>query len=189
MSSEVLDVVDANDNVVGQTDMSELYEKKLLHRIVHVFVIHPMTGEVYFQKRSDSKSYLPGFYCTSAGGHVRSGESYERAAMRELKEELGLEVPVKKVHRTNFVINGHDRFIELFIAFADSGIDFKDGEVASGQFFSMDDAMELVNSGEKIHPQLDLCFRWLYANKHLVSNSQQPIFVLPSSPYNLRPNT
>lgn len=165
MSSEVFDIVDKNDCVVGKTDMKELYEKKHLHRIVHVFVIHPKTKAVYFQKRSESKSYLPGFYCTSAGGHVRAGESYEQAARRELSEELGLNVPVKKVHRTNFVLDGQDRFIELFVAFAEGGIKFIDGEVAGGEFLTMQDAQTRIEKGEKIHPQLDVCFRWLAANK------------------------
>lgn len=165
--TEVFDIVDKNDKVIGKTDMLELYEKKHLHRIVHVFVVHPKTKAVYFQKRSESKSYLPGYYCTSAGGHVRSGESYEQAAKRELSEELGLNVPIRKVHRTNFVLDGQDRFIELFVAFAEGGIKFSDGEVAGGEFLSMKDASELIEKGEKIHPQLDVCFRWLAKNQHV----------------------
>src|SRR3972149_8166401 len=102
MSSEVLDVVDAHDRVVGNAESTDIYAKKLTHRIVHVFVVHPQTKQVYFQRRSEKKSYLPGYYCTSAGGHVRTGETYEKAAKRELHEELGLAVPVKRVHKTNF---------------------------------------------------------------------------------------
>ncbi|RJQ19057.1 NUDIX domain-containing protein [Candidatus Woesearchaeota archaeon] len=163
--SEILDIVDANDRVIGSAKSKDVYAQKLLHRIVHVFVINPKTNQVYFQKRAESKSYLPGFYCTSAGGHVRSGESYEQAARRELKEELGLDIPVRKVHRTNFLLDGHDRFIELFVAFAEGGISFADGEVAGGGFLSMDDARQVIERGEKVHPQLDVCFRWLSANR------------------------
>jgi len=88
MSEEPMDIVDDNDQVIGQTTQGEIYSQKLTHRIVHIFVINPETNEVYFQVRSENKSYLPGFYCTSAGGHVSAGETYEQAAKRELVEEI-----------------------------------------------------------------------------------------------------
>ena len=166
--AEVHDIVDENDSVIGTATQQELYSRKLTHRIVHVFVIHPLNRTVYFQKRAETKSYLPGFYCTSAGGHVRTGESYEKAAQRELSEELGLTAPLHKVHRTNFLLDGHNRFIELFLAFADSGITFNDGEVAGGEFITLEDAHKLILKGEKIHPQLEVCYKWLYANSDVI---------------------
>ena len=36
---EYLDVVDDSDKVVGKVEFSEVYDKKLKHRIVHVFVL------------------------------------------------------------------------------------------------------------------------------------------------------
>ena len=165
---EYMDVVDDNDTVVGKTTQEEIYAKKLTHRIVHVFVIHPDTNAVYFQKRAETKSFLPGYYCTSAGGHVKAGESYGHAAKRELHEELGLDVPVKHVHSLTFVADGHKRHIELFVAYATDGFDFKDGEVASGEFLPLDAAYSLIIRGEKIHPQLDVCFRWLHEHRGVI---------------------
>jgi len=163
--SEILDIVDEKNNVIGKTTQEEIYSKKLPHRIVHVFVLNPKTNQVYFQKRAETKSFLPGYYCTSAGGHVQSGESYELAARRELKEELGLSVPVKRITSMEFVSDGHKRFIELFIAFAEDGFNFEDGEVAGGEFIDMAEANELVLKNMKIHPQLEVCYKWLYQNK------------------------
>jgi len=161
--TECLDIVNDNDEVVGKSSYNEMYEKKLTHRIVHVLVVNNK-GQVYFQKRAETKSFLPGYYCTSAGGHVRSGESYEQAAGRELKEELGLSVPVKDVASLEFESGGHKRFIRLFIASADSGFNFQDGEVAGGEFLNLAEAKKLIERNEKIHPQLPLCFDWLYEN-------------------------
>ncbi|MGB9577424.1 MAG: NUDIX hydrolase [Candidatus Norongarragalinales archaeon] len=135
---------------------------------MHVFLVNPHDKSVYIQKRSETKSYLPGFYCTSAGGHVQTGESYEQAAARELNEELGLQLPLRKIHETNFVLDNQNRFIHVFAAFSSETPRFADGEVAGGSFMSFDEAMALVAAGEKIHPQLDLCFRWLYANKEKI---------------------
>lgn len=165
--TEYMDVVDDNDNVTGKTTQEEVYEKKLTHRIVHVLVINPKTKEIYFQKRAENKNFLPGYYCTSAGGHVQSGETYEQAAKRELREEIGLSVPLKKIGDLNFISNEHKRFIKLFAAFAEEGFNFADGEVSGGEFFNFDKARNLIKRGEKIHPQLQLCFRWLDENYDL----------------------
>ncbi len=42
------------------------------------------------QKRSKYKDTNPGYWATSASGHVTYGQSYEEAAIRETKEELGI---------------------------------------------------------------------------------------------------
>mgnify|MGYP001595037963 FL=1 len=108
---------------------------------------------------------MPGYYCTSAGGHVQSGETYQQAAERELKEEIGLSIPIQKATELQFISDGHKRFIELFIVFAEDGFNFTDGEVASGEFINFDKAKNIIEKGEKIHPQLNICFNWLYDNK------------------------
>lgn len=158
---EYLDVVNDKDEAIGRANQEEVYEKKLNHRIVHVFVINPETKDVFIQKRAETKSFLPGYYCTSAGGHVKSGESYEEAAKRELKEELGLEPPLIKIGSVEFISGGHKRFIEIFVAYADGEINFGD-EVSSGAFMGIEDVRNLIRQGSKIHPQLPQCFEVLF---------------------------
>jgi len=167
---EYIDIVDENNNIIGRTTKEEIYEKKLPHRIVHIIVINPKTNEIYLQKRSNTVSFLPGYYCTSAGGHVRSDESYEKAAERELKEELGLETPLYKLKNLKFVSDNHIRFIQLFIAYAEKGFNFKDGEVSSGSFVDIETLSNMIKDGQKIHPQLKLCFEWMNENKNVWMN-------------------
>jgi 8-oxo-dGTP pyrophosphatase MutT (NUDIX family) len=161
---EYLDIVNDDNKVIGNTSKNEVYEKKLNHRIVHILVINPKTKEIYWQKRSEYKSFLPGFYCTSAGGHVQSGESYFEAAKRELKEEIGLEVPIINAGEIIFESENHKRFISIYVAYAENGFNFEDGEVADGDFLSFEKADELILIGKKIHPQLKVCHKWLQSN-------------------------
>jgi isopentenyldiphosphate isomerase len=166
---EFMDIVDDNDTIIGNTTQKEIYDKKLTHRIVHVFLIDPKTNKIYLQKRSENKDFLPGYYCTSAGGHVKSGETYEEAGKRELEEELGLKIDLKEVTKLEFVSDNHKRLIRLFTAYINNeNINFKDGEVSGGQFIDLDKAYKLVNTYAKIHPQLRLCLNWLYQNKGLI---------------------
>lgn len=90
MTEEIFDVCDENDNVIGTAPRSEVHRCKLLHRAVHIWVWNS-DGELLLQKRTETKDEFPGCFTSSASGHVDSGESYEAAAIRELKEELQLQ--------------------------------------------------------------------------------------------------
>lgn len=88
--NEIFDVVDENDCVIGQATRAEVHREKFLHRAVHILVCDS-DGNVILQKRSREKDTAPGLFSTSCAGHVDAGETYEAAAMRELKEELGID--------------------------------------------------------------------------------------------------
>src|SRR4030042_2122336 len=85
---EYLDIVDEHDNVIGKDLRENVHKAHQIHRGVHVFVINK-NGELLVQKRSESRKDRPGYYDASVGAQVQSGESYEEAAFRETKEELG----------------------------------------------------------------------------------------------------
>lgn len=101
---EVFDVVDANDVVTGRATRREVHARGLWHRAVHVLVFAkesagPLAGarsyegrRVFLQKRSLAKDMAPGCWDSSCSGHLDSGEEYAVAAVRELREEIGLAV-------------------------------------------------------------------------------------------------
>lgn len=90
-ADEVFDVVDAQDRVIGQATRAEVHRRGLWHRAVHVWVFNA-AGQVFLQKRSQSKDSAPGCWDSSCSGHLDSGEDYAVAAVRELAEEIGLRV-------------------------------------------------------------------------------------------------
>ena len=91
MSEELFDVVNERDEVIGQQSRSEVHRLGLMHRAVHVLVFNAV-GEVFLQKRSMTKDRQPGLWDSSASGHVDSGEDYDACAVRELGEEIGLQL-------------------------------------------------------------------------------------------------
>lgn len=86
---ELFDVVDEQDNVIGQATRSEVHAKGLMHRAVHILVFNKKYA-CLLQKRSMLKDRHPGVWDSSAAGHLDAGEDYESAARRELEEELGI---------------------------------------------------------------------------------------------------
>jgi isopentenyldiphosphate isomerase len=91
MSEEIFDVVNELDQVIGKRPRSEVHRLGLMHRATHVLAFN-QRGQVFLQKRSMNKDRQPGLWDSSASGHVDSGEDYDACAVRELREEIGLEI-------------------------------------------------------------------------------------------------
>lgn len=90
----ILDVVDENDDIVGQATRKEIHEKGLLHREIHVWFITPQ-GEIIFQHRAKDKDTFPDLLDATVGGHVEMGDSYEQTALKEMEEETGIKGDAK----------------------------------------------------------------------------------------------
>jgi isopentenyldiphosphate isomerase len=82
---EHVHVVSEDDNVIVKVSKEECHAKHLLHRAVFVFVFDPK-GNLYLRR------IKPGKLTGSVSGHVLSNESYEEAAIRELKSGLGITI-------------------------------------------------------------------------------------------------
>ncbi len=93
---ELIEIVDENGNFTGQImDKEEAHDKNLLHNEVGIFIIND-DGKVLLQKRSANKRFSPNKWGLCAG-HVEANESLENAALREIKEEVGLDITSKKL--------------------------------------------------------------------------------------------
>jgi isopentenyldiphosphate isomerase len=110
MTDEIIDLVDENDVVIGDTTRGEAHkDPSLIHREVGIIIINE-SREILFSKRAKTKSY-PGCWLSGCGGHVEKGESPLDAATREQKEELGTSIPLelltkdfdREIDQTHFV--------------------------------------------------------------------------------------
>ena len=145
---EFLDVVNGKDEVIDKASRNEVYEKSLKHRIVHVLLFNN-EGRLALQLRSQNTSFCPGHWSTSAGGHVRSGETYEEAAIREMKEEIGIEASIKPLCKLKY----KNKLLKIFKAKYEGVCKFNE-EVDNVIFFSLSQIKEMVKMGDKFHPEL-----------------------------------
>lgn len=74
-------------------ERKEVHQKGLWHKVVHIWILNSK-GEFLIQKRSPTKITYPNMWVMSCEGHSSTGDSSQEAAIRELSEELGLDVPV-----------------------------------------------------------------------------------------------
>ena len=132
--TELFDVVDENDQVLGQKERAHVHAEGLLHRAVHVFVFNK-SGDLYLQKRSMLKDSSPGLWESSASGHLDVNEEYHSAAVRELAEELGISGEIK----LNCSIEPSERtgweFVRLYSCEHNGPFNLPYSEIEGGGFF------------------------------------------------------
>jgi isopentenyldiphosphate isomerase len=163
---EILDVIDEHDKVIGKMAHKDIDTKLLPHRIVHVLIFNE-SGEMLLQKRSAKKHFCPLHWSTAVGGHVQSGEEYEKAALREFEEELGVNVPIKFLFKTKYYDpRGFFMFLGIFKAVYSGPFELNKEEVESVDWFSKDELISMINRGDLFHPEL----------KSLLKNHAKEIF-------------
>lgn len=90
-STEMLVLVDDHDHELG-TDTRENCHRGTgkRHRAYTVFLFHD--GKVLLQRRSQKKLLWPGAWDVSYTSHVYPGETYQQAAERKARQELGASI-------------------------------------------------------------------------------------------------
>jgi 16S rRNA (adenine1518-N6/adenine1519-N6)-dimethyltransferase len=134
---ELLAVVDENDRPLKPTDRATIHRDNLLHRAVHIFLVNHR-GELLLQKRSYRKDRFPRRWDSSASGHVDADESYQDCAMRELREEIGVEAVLEELGKLPASeITGHE-FIEIFAGSHEGPFHWNQHEIETGGFFELE---------------------------------------------------
>jgi isopentenyl-diphosphate delta-isomerase type 1 len=136
-ATEILDVVDEHDRVIGQAPRAEVHARRLRHRAVHILLFN-MRGELYLQKRAATKDSFPGCYDSSASGHLEAGEAYDAGAVRELREELGLTgLPLQRLFKITAGAETGQEFVWVYRAAGDYQPAPNPVEIESGRFWPL----------------------------------------------------
>ncbi len=146
VQSEQFVIVNKKDEIVGYKTRYECHhDKSLIHRATNIALFNS-EGKLVMQKRSMQKDMYPGYYTLSATGHVSKGETYEQAAVRELKEEMGVSnIELKRINTSLVVAEEETEMIALFIGKYDGQYAFPSDEVESIHFFSPSEIKNLKN--------------------------------------------
>jgi len=143
---ECFDVVDSRDVVIAQATRGEVHARGLWHRAVHVLVFNA-AGQVFLQKRSQAKDMSPGCWDSSCSGHLDAGESYDAAAVRELREEIGLAVEAapSRWFRLNACAETGWEFVWVYEERAEGPFVLHPAEIERGAWFELGDVSRGVS--------------------------------------------
>jgi isopentenyl-diphosphate delta-isomerase type 1 len=146
---EFLYLVDENDNILGKITRKECHMSGgCIHRSVYVFVLNGL-GELFLQKRSISKDLYPSYCTGSASGQVEYGENHEKAAKRELAEELGIQAPITYVCKSKSFTEIEKEIAAIYFCRYTGPLNLNREEIEEGIFTNLKDVEGEINRGEK----------------------------------------
>lgn len=89
--AELIDWLNEKGEKIGEVERAVAHKNGYWHKSVHVWIINDR-DEVLLQHRCRAKKFFPNRWDCAFAGHVDAGESSLISALREGKEELGIEL-------------------------------------------------------------------------------------------------
>jgi isopentenyl-diphosphate delta-isomerase len=154
-SQDLLILVDKGDNILGYEEKEKCHlGKGMLHRAFSI-LIFTSSGRLLLQKRSTVKPLWPLFWSNSVCSHPRKGEDYIEAAQRRLKEEIGVETPLRLLFKFQYqapfkTIGSENELCAVFIGKSNEPVDINLQEIAEYRYI----ALEELEKELKIHPNV-----------------------------------
>ncbi len=162
-ADELVDIVDAEDRVVGQAPRREVRARHLRHRSTYILLFNSQ-GQLFVHQRTASKDIYPGYYDVTFGGVLAAGEDYDAGARRELAEESGVRAAALRRCLT-FHFDDADNHVNgaVYSATIDGPLQLQASEVAHGRWLDLDAVIDLTQHEpfcpdgiEALHRYLDL---------------------------------
>jgi isopentenyl-diphosphate delta-isomerase len=148
---EKLILVDDDDNIIGYKTKEESHKGNgILHRAFSIFIFDDQS-RLLIHKRSNSKKLWPLYWSNSCCSHPRKGENIEEAAHRRLKEELGIETPLKILFKFQYSasykeVGSEKEMCSVLIGKSNSHISANKNEIDEWKFADIDELNNDMNS-------------------------------------------
>lgn len=131
---ELVEETDPMGAVLRLVTRREMRAEGLWHRSVFIAVLSG-SGQLLVHRRADTKDVWPGCWDVAVGGVMAPGEEPTVAAIRELREELGLEgVRVDALGSGAYEDNEVRLIAHCFVCRTDGPFQFADGEIVEAHW-------------------------------------------------------
>ena len=136
---EMVEEVDLAGHPVGLVSRREMRARRLCHRSVFIAIVSER-GQLLVHRRAETKDIWPGWWDVAVGGVVAPGETWESAARRELREELGIHgVPVHLLGTGAYCDRDVRVVAASFVCRTDGPFMFADGEITEAHWVPTDE--------------------------------------------------
>ncbi|MEO5789774.1 NUDIX domain-containing protein [Gelidibacter sp.] len=158
-NDEYIDIINADGSATGKSCLkSEIHSKGYYHNTAHVW-FYNANAKILLAQRAASKTIYPLLWDVSVAGHVDAGENIKHAAIRETREEIGIEIPESNLEKIGvydcFQSYANDikdnEFHHTFIAKIDYTLEdfiLDKEEVAQVKFVSIPEFRELLENSD-----------------------------------------
>ncbi len=165
---ELLDLVDSNDQVIGRKSRAEIYAEKLsCYRAINGFVVN-QRGQLWIPRRAPHAIIFPLCLDMSVGGHVRSGETYEEAFRRELKEELDFDLSQFVYQELGYLRSHQDNvssFMKVYEIQADEVSHYNRNDFIEFYWLTPGELMERIKNGDQAKSDLPRLLNIFYSDR------------------------
>lgn len=156
---ELIDIYDSNRNRTGKTIPREgafLHEGEYMLYVLAI--VQDAQGRYLITQRSLDKHWAAGWWEVTGGG-VLSGETPTESVVREVREEVGLDVsgqPLEPVHTyENVDLEGGDNyFVNIYhfhLDVSQDDVTLQDSEAIDFRFATWEEICELADQGKFLH--------------------------------------
>ena len=155
---ELIDVLDENGNKTGIVKKkADIKRDGDCHRAISVLIFDD-NNNLLLQRRSAYKKFFANLWSIFLKGHVQAGETSIDACIREIKEEIGLDInpdelryvyTIFEEHRDNDYIERI--FFDTFFLkkkFSLNDITIQEEELSDVKLLSIDDTLELLENND-----------------------------------------
>lgn len=158
--TEFFDILDEQGNKTGKIKArSEVHRDGDWHKAVHIWIVNDK-DEVLLQKRSPNKDSYPNMWDISSAGHLTAGDDSLSGAIREIREELGVDVQSSKLKligvrkkadkcTSTFINNEFNDVYLLYLSLDLSKIILQEDEVSEVKYVSIDEFRHMIKSRDK----------------------------------------
>lgn len=158
---EYFDILDTNGELTGESKArGEVHRDGDWHKAVHIWIINSRS-ELLIQKRSPIKDSSPNMWDISSAGHLSAGQTNIEGALREIKEELDLDLvesdleylfTVKQQSSKPDGTYINNEFNDVYLTHLDldeSRLKLQEEEVSEVKFINFKELENLVSQGQK----------------------------------------
>jgi len=145
MTIEKVEVIDKKFRVLKIVSRAEAIKKNLKENVV-LIIVKNSKNQFYIHQRNKIKKIFPLRWVTGAGGGVLAGESFDDAAKRELKEELGITSPIKYLFDFDYKTDINNYKAKVYFCIYDGKINLNKKECEKGCWVSKQGLKKYIKS-------------------------------------------
>lgn len=176
---ELIDILDSQGNPTGKSCLKSVaHQNGYFHATVHVW-LYTRDEKILLQQRAPTKKVFPNLWDISVAGHVGSGEDILDAALREVYEEVGLQLYKEDLQKIGNRIHqvSHDNGIQdnefhhVFIAELKVPVEdliIQESEVAGLKLFELNTLQQTKNLENVLLPRFHNYYKKVYENIYSV---------------------
>jgi isopentenyldiphosphate isomerase len=149
--NELLDLVNETDQVIGtiwRYDYAKMVAENLGYmRAIDMFIVNS-EGKLWVPKRPAHKKIAPNGLDYSAGGHVGSGETYLESALREISEELNIDLTENDLEFVDIFKSADIRYFRaVYLYQSDRAPQYNTDDFVSAEWLTPQELVDKLDAG------------------------------------------